>query len=80
MTALTKTDVLLQETLCKSEYLEATKSYNSSLIWTGQICSYFKDTVKLGFNELGYNEHSVITNKNIYLVGLVHFYDKFSWL
>ncbi len=26
-------------------------------------------TVKLGYNELGYNEHSVITNKNIYLVG-----------
>jgi hypothetical protein len=37
-------------------------------------------TVKLGYNELGFNEHSVITNKNIYLVGLGHFYDKFSRL
>jgi hypothetical protein len=37
-------------------------------------------TVKLGYNELGYNEHSVITNKNIYLVGLGHFHDKFSRL
>ncbi len=37
-------------------------------------------TVKLGYNELGYNKHSVITNKNIYLVGLGHFPDKFSWL
>ncbi len=31
-------------------------------------------TVKLGYNELGYNEHSVITNKKIILVGLGHFY------
>ncbi len=35
---------------------------------------------ELGYNELGYNEHSVTTNKNIYLVGLSHFYDKFSRL
>ncbi len=34
-------------------------------------------TVKLGYNELGYNEHSVITNKKIYLVGLGHFSDTF---
>jgi len=33
----------------------------------------FPHTVKLGYNELGYKEHSVITNKNIYLVGLGHF-------
>ncbi len=37
-------------------------------------------TVKLVYNELGFNEHSVIMNKNIYLVGLGHFYDKFSRL
>ncbi len=37
-------------------------------------------TVKLGYNELGYNEHSVITNKNIYLVGLGQFYDIISRL
>jgi len=36
--------------------------------------------VKLGYNELGYKEHSVITNKNNYLVGSGHFYDAFSWL
>jgi hypothetical protein len=47
--------------------------------------SHFLNTVKLGYNELGYNElgyneHSVITNQNIYLVGLGHFYDKFSRL
>jgi hypothetical protein len=29
-------------------------------------------TVKLGYNELGYNE------QNFYLVGLGHFYNKFS--
>ncbi len=40
----------------------------------------YTHTVKLGYNELGYNEHSVITNKNIYLVGLGHFPDKFSRL
>ncbi len=40
----------------------------------------FVHTVKLGYNELGYNEHSVITNKNNCLVGLGHFPDKFSWL
>jgi len=37
-------------------------------------------TVKLGYNELGYNEHSIITNKNIYLVGLGHLYDIISRL
>ncbi len=37
-------------------------------------------TVKLGYNELGYNKHSIITNKNIYLVGLGDFDDKFSRL
>jgi hypothetical protein len=37
-----------------------------------------KNTVKLGYNKLGYNEHMVITNKNICLVGLGHFYDKIS--
>jgi len=35
-------------------------------------------TVKLGYNKLGYNEHSVIANKNIYLVGLGHFDDIIS--
>ncbi len=39
-----------------------------------------ENTVKLGYNELGHNEHSVITNKNIYLVGLGVFNDKFSGL
>jgi hypothetical protein len=38
------------------------------------------NTVKLGYNELRYNEHSVITNKYIYLVGLGHYSDKFSRL
>ncbi len=52
---------------------------------TPLVYSYFLTTVKLGYNELGYNElgyneHSVITNKNIYLVGLGHFYVKFSRL
>ncbi len=28
------------------------------------------NTVKLGYNELGYNEHLVITNKYNFLVGL----------
>ena len=28
-----------------------------------------KNTVKLGYNEHGYNEHSVITNKIFWLVG-----------
>ncbi len=32
------------------------------------------NTVKLGYNELSYNEHLVITSKIIYLVGLGHFY------
>ncbi len=41
---------------------------------------YQQSTVKLGYNELGYNEHSVITNKMFYLVGLGHFCDSFSWL
>ena len=41
---------------------------------------YILYTVKLGYNELGYNEHSVITDKNIYLVGLGHFYDIISRL
>ncbi len=40
----------------------------------------FTNTVKLGYNELGYNEHSVITNKKHILVGLGHFYDRFSRL
>jgi hypothetical protein len=35
----------------------------------------FENTVKLGYNELGYNEHSVITNKKFYLVGSSHIYD-----
>ncbi len=35
-------------------------------------------TVKLGNNELGYNEHSVTTNKNINLVVSSHFYDGFT--
>ncbi len=39
-----------------------------------------RSTVKLGYNELGYNEHSVITNKKICLVGLGHFYDEISRL
>jgi hypothetical protein len=30
----------------------------------------FADTVKLGYNELGYNELPLIMNKIIYLVGL----------
>jgi len=38
------------------------------------------NTVKLGYNELGYNEHSVITNKIISLVCLGHFHDKLSQL
>ena len=38
------------------------------------------NTVKLGYNELGYNELSVIANKKIYLVGLGHFNDNFSRL
>ncbi len=42
--------------------------------------SRYQGTVKLGYNELGYNETSVITNKNNYLVGLGHFHDIFSWL
>jgi hypothetical protein len=40
----------------------------------------FGYTVKLGYNELGYNELSVIANKKIYLVGLGHFNDNFSRL
>ncbi len=32
-----------------------------------------KSTVKLGYNKLGYSEHSVITNTYIYLVGSGHF-------
>jgi hypothetical protein len=31
--------------------------------------STFKTTVKLGYNELGYNEHSVITNKHLDKIG-----------
>ncbi len=46
----------------------------------GISLSRISNTVKLGYNELGYNEHSVITNKNNYLVGLGHFYDIFSRL
>jgi hypothetical protein len=30
--------------------------------------------------KLGYNEHSIITNKIFYLGGLGHFYDSLSWL
>jgi hypothetical protein len=41
---------------------------------------FYQHTVKLGCNELGYNEHSLITNKNIHQVGLGHFYDKISRL
>ncbi len=44
------------------------------------VKSRYLSTVKLGYNELGYNEHSVITNKNNYLVGLGHFYERFSRL
>ncbi len=36
--------------------------------------------VKLGYNELGYNERSVLTNKKFILVGLGHFCDRFSRL
>ena len=35
-------------------------------------------TVKLGYNELGYNEHPVVKNKKYFLVGLGKFYLKFS--
>ncbi len=45
-----------------------------------KICLPNNNTVKLGYNELGYNEHSVIANKNIYLVGFGHFYVIFSRL
>ncbi len=31
------------------------------------------DRVKLGYNELGYNEHSIISNKKYLLVSLRHF-------
>jgi hypothetical protein len=38
------------------------------------------DTVKLGYNELGYNKLSVIANKKISLVGLGSFSKHPSWL
>jgi hypothetical protein len=31
---------------------------------------YFRTTVKLGYNELGYNELSLIANEKMSLVGL----------
>ena len=37
-------------------------------------------TVKLGYNELAYNEHPLIVNKKIFLVGLGEFTTPFSWL
>jgi len=46
-------------------------------------CTLYSTTAKLGYNELGYNEHSVITvitNKKIYLVGLGHFHDEIARL
>jgi hypothetical protein len=39
-----------------------------------------KNTVKLGYNELGYNKLSVITNKNKEMVGLGYFIYNFSRL
>ena len=39
-----------------------------------------KSTVKLGYNELGYNEHLVITNKYNFLVGLAFLKRLFSRL
>ena len=43
-----------------------------SKIWSGgqQNDHEIESTVKLGYNELGYNEHLLIANKNISLVGL----------
>jgi len=49
-------------------------------MWSKYLIFNFDNTVKLCYNELGYNEHSVITNKNIKLVGSGHFYDDFSRL
>jgi len=43
-----------------------------------QYCFY--STVKLGYNELAYNEHPLIVNKKIFLVGLGEFTTPFSWL
>ncbi len=39
-----------------------------------------KSTVKLGYNELGYNELPVITNVSHCLVGSNHTNKTFSWL
>jgi hypothetical protein len=38
------------------------------------------NTVKLGYNDLGYNELSLIANKKLSLVGLGNFTILFSWL
>jgi len=38
------------------------------------------NTVKLGYNDLGYDEHLVISNKILYLVVLGHLIDIFSRL
>ncbi len=54
--------------------------YQGWLLYTCLTILLMTCTVKLGYNELGYNEHSVIKNKIIYLVGLGHFYDSFSRL
>jgi hypothetical protein len=40
----------------------------------------FLNTVKLGYNELGYNELPVIANKKMSLVGLGDLTSLFSWL
>ena len=42
--------------------------------------NYFVDTVKLVYNELGYNELPIIANKKKSLVGLGDLTSLFSWL
>ncbi len=51
------------------------KSLQITNVWNIKKQQSWKivNTVKLCYNELGYNDYSVITNKNNYLVGLVIF-------